>query len=158
MKPATGNYKEEMIRVLTMRPEKRSAAAFNKKAEVGQEATNSHPLSPRSVYAVDYDVIQGHGHLSGRCEMDSSHADICVARSNCVVLEFTGQAYFPYYPCFEANWQRHMTVQLWIKHLCLSLTMKLFLRQLFTFLLTDFFQQTTRQRCSRQRASSTTRT
>ena len=42
------------------------------------------------------------GHHPGRCEMDS-HADTCVAGSNCVVLEYTGrsaevEAYSPDYP------------------------------------------------------------
>jgi hypothetical protein len=55
-----------------------------------------------AVYAVNYDAIRGDGHRSGRCEMDS-HADTCVAGSNRVVLEFTGQtaeveAYSPDYP------------------------------------------------------------
>ena len=56
----------------------------------------------RAVYAVNYDAIRGNGHRSGRCKMDS-HADTCVAGSNCVVLEFTGrtaevEAYSPDYP------------------------------------------------------------
>jgi hypothetical protein len=56
----------------------------------------------RSVYSVNYDAIQGADHCSGRCEMDS-HADTCVAGSNCVVLKYTGryaevEAYSPDYP------------------------------------------------------------
>jgi hypothetical protein len=45
----------------------------------------------REVYSVNYDAIRGEGHSSGRCEMDS-HADTCVAGSNCVVLEYTGRS------------------------------------------------------------------
>ncbi|KAI2502129.1 hypothetical protein MHU86_12359 [Fragilaria crotonensis] len=56
----------------------------------------------RSVYSVNYDAIRGDGHRMGRCEMDS-HADTCVAGSNCVILEYTGstaevEAYSPDYP------------------------------------------------------------
>ena len=56
----------------------------------------------RSVYSLNYDAIRGEGHRSGRCEMDS-HADTCVAGSNCVILEYTGrtaevEAYSPEYP------------------------------------------------------------
>ena len=56
----------------------------------------------RSVYSVNYNSIQGVDHRSGWCEMDS-HADTCVAGSNCVVLEFTGryaevEAYLLDYP------------------------------------------------------------
>jgi hypothetical protein len=56
----------------------------------------------REVYSVDYNAIHGERHRSGRCEMDS-HADTCVAGSNCVVLEYTGrsaevEAYSPDYP------------------------------------------------------------
>ena len=54
------------------------------------------------VYAVNYDAIRGDGHHSGRCEMDS-HADTCVAGSNCTMLELTErtanvEAYSPEYP------------------------------------------------------------
>ena len=56
----------------------------------------------RAVYSVNYDAIRGADHRPGRCEMDS-HADTCVAGSNCVVLEYTGrradvEAYSPDYP------------------------------------------------------------
>ena len=56
----------------------------------------------RSVYSVNYDAMQSSDHRTGRCEMDS-HADTCVAGSNCVVLEYTGrtaevEAYSPDYP------------------------------------------------------------
>ena len=56
----------------------------------------------RAVYSVNYDAIRGESHRPGRCEMDS-HADTCVAGSNCVVLEYTGrvaavEAYSPDYP------------------------------------------------------------
>ena len=56
----------------------------------------------RAVYSVNYDAMRGEGHRSGRCEMDS-HADTCVAGSNCVILEYTGrtaevEAYSPDYP------------------------------------------------------------
>jgi hypothetical protein len=56
----------------------------------------------RSVYSINYDAIRGDGHRLGRCEMDS-HADTCVAGSNCVILEYTGRTaevepYSPDYP------------------------------------------------------------
>ena len=56
----------------------------------------------RTVYSVNYKAMQEPDHRSGRCEMDS-HADTCVAGSNCVVLEYTGrtaevEAYSPDYP------------------------------------------------------------
>jgi hypothetical protein len=56
----------------------------------------------RAVYSVNYDAMRGEDHRSGRCEMDS-HADTCVAGSNCVILEYTGrtaevEAYSPDYP------------------------------------------------------------
>ena len=55
-----------------------------------------------SVYSVNYDALQAADHRTGRCAMDS-HADTCVAGSNCVVLEFIGrtaevEAYSPDYP------------------------------------------------------------
>ena len=56
----------------------------------------------RAVYSVNYDALRTADHSTGRCEMDS-HADTCVAGSNCVVLEYTGrtaevEAYSPDYP------------------------------------------------------------
>ena len=56
----------------------------------------------RAVYSVNYDAINGDGHRTGRSEMDS-HADTCVAGSNCTMLELTGrtadvEAYSPEYP------------------------------------------------------------
>ncbi len=59
----------------------------------------------RSVYSVNYNTIKGDGFCAGRCEMDS-HADTCVAGSNCTVLEFTGrtanvEAYSLQYPSKE---------------------------------------------------------
>ena len=57
------------------------------------------------VYSLNYDAIQHGDHRTGRCEMDS-HADTCVAGSNCTVLEYTGrsatvEAYSPDYPSKE---------------------------------------------------------
>jgi hypothetical protein len=58
-----------------------------------------------AVYSVNYDAIREASHRPGRCEMDS-HANTCVAESNCVNLEYTGrmaevEAYSPDYPSMQ---------------------------------------------------------
>ena len=59
----------------------------------------------REVYSMNYEAVGKMDQRAGRCEMDS-HADTCVAGSNCTVLEYTGrfatvEAYSPDYPSKE---------------------------------------------------------
>ncbi|KAI2499408.1 hypothetical protein MHU86_15120 [Fragilaria crotonensis] len=98
-----------MMAMMTMsqaqmkRPGRNSVAALTRRSRSWIRPDNAEPLRWfRGRYTQWITMQYTECHRSGRCEMDS-HADTCVAGSNCVVLEYTGrsaevEAYSPDYP------------------------------------------------------------